>query len=476
MFLKSLSLYGGFRLFTMLASLLQIFIINKKFGVSGYGEITLLLAYSVYINIFVFQWLSKVTARFSNDIQLNKALLSIHLLFGLLLILITLPFTLWFNYITLIVLIAFVDSFKEHLLEYFRSNLKVKEYGVFNFIYSLTSISFLIIILGLPIDIKSYLSFYYIINMFLILIYIIKFKLVIFDLNIFSKVSFIHCKYGYSISLSNSISQFAFSGIRIIIGKKFGNEVLGIFSIIYDILQRSLVAYMQIINSAIFPLMRNSWDNKKIDLLKKYIRINYYLLAYIPFLILLVAISFIDYFILVLNINESLIDFNIKLMTYIIGVGVVINRIKTFHLDYFLIFFYKTSIIFSNTLISMFFLAVSIFLLRNDNNLIYINISVTFAYFISFILSYIYVYKCFIYEIKDENIISIILISKNERVLSCIFLTILFFISVLEIKSEIWKVLLILILSVLIIYMIISSYKKLKKEELNENKYLHPNV
>ncbi len=466
MFIKSLTLYGAFRIFSVIAGLLQIFIINKKFGVSGYGEISLIYAYATYLNIFALQWLSKITARLSNEIDFNKALLSLHIFIGVFFLILSILLNRLVEYASLLALIALIDSLKEHILEYFRSNLKVKEYGLLNFIYSLFGIVYLLLILSIEIEPVKFIIFLYLVYSLVIIFFLIKYKLFTINYKNISKINIFYIKYGYSISLSNSISQFAFSGVRIFIGNKFGNEVLGAFSIIYDLLQRSIVSYMQIINSATFPIMRNNWDSKNLIKLEKYSRLNFSLLMYLPMVGILTVLILHEYILSFLEININSIGFDTKLMIAVVGLGIIFNRIKSFHLDYFLLFLYKSHAIFKITALSMFLLLLLIVFFINSDNVIYINISVTFSYLLSLLITSKYIKVVLV----EENFSEEFSIFQNKEV----YLFFLFFVLIcigasINIDSLIIGFLLVLLLLVLSVSEIYSNYLALKKVESYED-------
>lgn len=466
MFIKSLTLYGAFRIFSVIAGLLQIFIINKKFGVSGYGEISLIYAYATYINIFALQWLSKITARLSNEIDFNKALLSLHIFIGVFFLILSLLLNRFVEYASLLALIALIDSLKEHILEYFRSNLKVKEYGLLNFIYSLVGIAYLLLILKIEIAPIKFIIFLYLVYSLVIIFFLKKYKLFTINYKNISKVNVFYIKYGYSISLSNSISQFAFSGVRIFIGNKFGNEVLGAFSIIYDLLQRSIVSYMQIINSATFPIMRNNWDSKNLIKLEKYARLNFSLLMYLPMVGILTVLILYKYILSFLEININSIGFDTKLMIAVVGLGIIFNRIKSFHVDYFLLFLYKSHAIFKITALSMFLLLLLIVFFINSDNVIYINISVTFSYLLSLLITSRYI-KVILAEENVSEKFSVF--QKREVYLFFLFFTLICIGTSINIDSLIIGFLLVLLLLVLSVSEIYSNYLALKKVESYED-------
>lgn len=466
MFIKSLTLYGAFRIFSVIAGLLQIFIINKKFGVGGYGQISLIYAYAAYLNIFALQWLSKITARLSNEIDFNKALLSLHIFIGIFFLVLSLLLNRLVEYASLLALIALIDSLKEHILEYFRSNLKVKEYGLLNFIYSLVGIVYLLLILKIEVAPVKFIIFLYLVYSLVIIFFLKKYKLFTISYKNISKINMFYIKYGYSISISNSISQFAFSGVRIFIGNKFGNEVLGAFSIIYDLLQRSIVSYMQIINSATFPIMRNNWDNKKLIKLEKYARLNFSLLMYLPMAGILTVLILYKYILSFLEININSIGFDTRLMIAVVGLGIIFNRIKSFHVDYFLLFLYKSHAIFKITALSMFLLLLLIVFFINSDNVIYINISVTFSYLLSLLITTKYIKVV----LAEENVSEKFNIVQNKEV----YLFFLFFILICigastNIDSLIVGFLLVLLILVLSVSEIYSNYLALKKVESYED-------
>lgn len=466
MFIKSLTLYGAFRIFSVIAGLLQIFIINKKFGVGGYGQISLIYAYATYLNIFALQWLSKITARLSNEIDFNKALLSLHIFIGIFFLVLSLLLNRLVEYASLLALIALIDSLKEHILEYFRSNLKVKEYGLLNFIYSLVGIVYLLLILKIEVAPVKFIIFLYLVYSLVIIFFLKKYKLFTISYKNISKINMFYIKYGYSISISNSISQFAFSGVRIFIGNKFGNEVLGAFSIIYDLLQRSIVSYMQIINSATFPIMRNNWDNKKLIKLEKYARLNFSLLMYLPMAGILTVLILYKYILSFLEININSIGFDTRLMIAVVGLGIIFNRIKSFHVDYFLLFLYKSHAIFKITALSMFLLLLLIVFFINSDNVIYINISVTFSYLLSLLITTKYIKVV----LAEENVSEKFNIVQNKEV----YLFFLFFILICigastNIDSLIVGFLLVLLILVLSVSEIYSNYLALKKVESYED-------
>lgn len=466
MFIKSLTLYGAFRIFSVIAGLLQIFIINKKFGLSGYGEISLIYAYATYLNIFALQWLSKITARLSNEIDFNKALLSLHIFIGVFFLILSLLLNRLVEYASLLVLIALIDSLKEHILEYFRSNLKVKEYGLLNFIYSLVGIAYLLLILKIEIAPVKFIIFLYLVYSLVIILFLKKYKLFTINYKNISKINVFYMKYGYSISLSSSISQFAFSGVRIFIGNKFGNEVLGAFSIIYDLLQRSIVSYMQIINSATFPIMRNNWDSKNINKLEKYARLNFSLLTYLPMVGILTILILYKYILSFLEIDINSIGFDTRLMISVVGLGIIFNRIKSFHVDYFLLFLYKSHVIFKITALSMFLLLLLIILFVNSNNVIYINISVAFSYLLSLLITSKYIKVI----LAEENISKKFSVFQNREIyLFFLFFTLICIGTSININSLIVGFFLVLLLSVLSVSEIYSNYLALKKVESYED-------
>lgn len=466
MFIKSLTSYGAFRIFSVIAGLLQIFIINKKFGVSGYGEISLIYAYATYLNIFALQWLSKITARLSNEIDFNKALLTLHIFIGIFFLILSVFLNRLVEYASLLVLIALVDSLKEHILEYFRSNLKIKEYGLLNFIYALVGIAYLLLILKIEIEPVKFIIFLYLVYLLVIVFFLKKYELFTISYKSISKINVFYIKYGYSISISNSISQFAFSGVRIFIGNKFGNEVLGAFSIIYDLLQRSIVSYMQIINSATFPIMRNNWDSKNIIKLEKYARLNFSLLTYLPMVGILIVLILYKYILSFLEININSIGFDARLMIAVVGLGILFNRIKSFHVDYFLLFLYKSHAIFKITALSMSLLLFLIIFFINSDNVIYINVSVTLSYLLSLLITSSYIKVI----LAEEDILERFSIFQNRE----IYLFLLFFAFIcisasVSIDSLIISFLLVLLLLVLSVSEIYSNYLSLKKVENYEN-------
>lgn len=466
MFVKSLTLYGAFRIFSVIAGLLQIFIINKKFGVSGYGEISLIYAYATYLNIFTLQWLSKITARLSNEIDFNKALVTLHIFIGVFFLILSLVLNRLVEYASLLVLIALIDSLKEHILEYFRSNLKVKQYGLLNFIYSLIGIVYLLLTLRIEIAPVKFILFLYLVYSLVIIFFLKKYKLFTLSYKSISKINVFYIKYGYSISISNSISQFAFSGVRIFIGNKFGNEVLGAFSIIYDLLQRSIVSYMQIINSATFPIMRDNWDTKKLIKLEKYARLNFSLLVYLPMVGILTVIILYKYVLSFLGMNVNSIGFDAKLMIGIVGLGIIFNRIKSFHVDYFLLFLYKSQAIFKITSLSMFLLLILIVFFSNSDNVIYINVSVTFSYLLSLLITNRYIKVV----LAEENVSEKFNVFQNREVyLFLLFLFLICITALIDIDSLIIGFLLVLLLLALSVSEIYSNYLALKKVESYEN-------
>lgn len=381
---RQLSIYFLFRFFTAAAGLAQVLLTTTALGVEGYGSFSLLFASASIIKVILADWLSKAIIRFVDVPNHYEQIFLYHLVVQIIFFVFAL-FLFCVDYIelTLILLLVMAESGRLFLMESFRSKGEARTYGV----YTLTVSLVLALAAGaLNFYVVDYREFTFIWCASVISIS------VFFGLPLFRKVSIstrlcLPCRYikaGLPLSLSDAVSQFAFSGVRLLIAGWFGTSALGTYCFIYDIVQRTVVAYMQVVNSAIFPFWRRSWDLNEMGKVRRYQRYNISLLT-IPSVaaVLLLAVSsrYIGMF-----FDTDKFDNSVALVLSI-GLGVIFNRLRTFHFDYFYVLAGKPEYILILACITMMFMMLIVFFVNTSFGMIGVSLSVASGYFVGLVLS-----------------------------------------------------------------------------------------
>ncbi|EIL93555.1 hypothetical protein UU7_07973, partial [Rhodanobacter spathiphylli B39] len=191
--------------------------------------------------------------------------------------------------------------------------------------------------------------------------------------------------YSFALAWSGGVGQIAFSGVRIFIGRWHGDHMLGIYSALYDIVQRSIVAYMQVVNTAAFPMMRKYWDEGRVKELGIAAQENILLLTVPSLWLLALLAGSMRYWISHLNIRGDLEEFAMLLTA--VGIGIVANRVRTFHFDSFLLLRGRAAAVLRNTLVSTIFLVGVLIIFGRDMSLLAIGSAVAASYLLGLTMS-----------------------------------------------------------------------------------------
>ncbi len=376
-----------FKVFSAFSSVLYISIIIKAFGVVGYGQQTLLIASAAMLKIFPLHWTCKALMRHADltigdSEKITGNIVKLHFLISVTIFTVSLVLYSLLGNLSIITvsLLAISESLKECCLEIFRANLKFILYGLFAALSNIAYLVCAMLFIRLDITINHLLIY----TSVVICILYGKLWFDNFKITLESKIVLNAIKYGFPIALSDSVSQGSFAILRFCIGNNSGIYFLGRFSALYDIIQRSIVAYLQIINGIFFPLIRKAWDRKSWIEVESLCRSNVFLIIFPTAIASLIASSYSNIWLPLIGITAQRTDYAFILL---VAFGIVVNRLKSFHVDYYFLLIKHTSFIVKNTICSMSLLLILTYFSTNYINEYSLASIIAASYFVGFLLA-----------------------------------------------------------------------------------------
>jgi len=368
------------------SGLLQITFLLRGLGIEGYGTFALLLSIASIISVFFLQWIQKAMLRFVSEGRTHEAALATYQLILSLCIFVLASVGEFLSpgrYVFVCGVLALAISMKEFVLEKLRAQAKVKLYGYLYGASSLCLMGLAYLTTVLDISISCFVYIWALINFLFGFPFVLHLSRAGFRESSIDNFRELFC-YGFPLALSGAIGQIYFSGVRIFIGYWYGAYEAGVYSAVYDLVQRSMVVYMQVINSASFPLIRRCWDSGRRDDVERLLRSNFFLLVYpTTFWLIFVYLSW-PYLNDFLSLGELQGYAELVLM---IGLGVLLNRLKTFHIDYVFHLSISPREVLFNALVSSFSLIILLFVFARQSDLQGVSIIVSFSYFLGLLLA-----------------------------------------------------------------------------------------
>lgn len=386
MIAKSAAEYFLIKMFPALGGVLQITLLLKGLGAAGYGEWAELFAAASLMNALALQWIPKAVSRYGDADQQGgslvlKQLMTVQLFMSCVVVLVSLCVAAFAKNIVplCVALIAVGESYREAVLEAARTTFRKKQYAVITIGSTAYSLVLGALAYGSLINAQGVAIAWGAGLVVLSLAYVggrSALATVSFEITLG------YLRFGVPIALSGAVGQFAYSGTRLFISSIYGKEALGVFAAAYDLLQRLLVSYMQVINSASFPLIRRAWDNDDLYQVNQLARSNVFLLAF-P------TLSVVGALVIMWPRLAGFFGGGVSSywMALFIGLGVVFNRLKTFHVDYFSMLNGRTTVLVGNSFLSMGLLAALFFTFGRNGSIVVVTASVASAYFFGLLLA-----------------------------------------------------------------------------------------
>ncbi len=305
----------------------------RGFGSDNFGQLSLLLSWASLLRLFMLNWLLKVIARFSakhpsHTQAVDQLVGAVHHVFaGLVVLILVAACTVngdLFIYV-LIGLSALADSVRDSALERFRAHDLAAQYGRASILWMtcIAVVSWLVPLIGLSVE------YYLLIHATLSLILFPRLILVTPSIQVIAPRFREYLTFSFPLALSDGVAHVSYVLLRFLIGYGLSTHALGVFSAVYEFVQRIIVGTMQVIASSTHPALRRAHDNQDVLARRGWIDLNFHLMLFSGATIVLVLACFGA------EISE-LIQLDLvapHLLFLIVGTTCAANRLRVLHVE-----------------------------------------------------------------------------------------------------------------------------------------------
>jgi O-antigen/teichoic acid export membrane protein len=376
--LSQFTAYAVGRALAAVLAFAQLLLVVRGLGIAQYGHLAETYAIAALLSALLFQWVAKASLRFAvPETSPSFAAFSsvIVAALGASTLLLVVSFVAFMSlsdrtskHALVIILVALAVGVKEIASELLRGQQQARMYSVL--FVSDAALTLLLTMLaisvkaGWEIIAVSSASSSLIVYAYVLWLLFNRATLVHLD----SKEVTRFLRYGYPLSAASLLGVFVSSGVRLVIGAELGIKALGLFAAIYDLMQRTTVVALSVMNSALHPAIFAAWSRRDIVGAKRLAAQNLTAICVIGSLAASLFVMWIDLIAKhVLRVETSQQPVMLTLV-WLSAFAIVAYRIRTFHLDLPFLLTKKTlpATISSAVTVIVFFLIIDLHLGRGD--------------------------------------------------------------------------------------------------------------
>ncbi|WP_087974157.1 oligosaccharide flippase family protein [Oceanobacillus rekensis] len=269
--LRHTLIYALARIIPGLINLVALLIYSRLLSPGEYGLYATIISIVTFLGIFFFKWLNTSIIRFESAYQKNENIFistiigSFIILVFISIFLIPIPIILveskYYLFLVLAILYFWSQSWGDLNLELIRSKLKPTVYSLMYLVRSSISVILAILLLYWGQGIEALFIGLILANLcssLLNLKYWLKFRFKYIKISIIKE----SLKYGFPLTISTGLTVIIDSSDRWTLAMLGNQEMVGIYSVTYDLIQRTIGVLLVIINTSSLPLIISYYEKK----------------------------------------------------------------------------------------------------------------------------------------------------------------------------------------------------------------------